>query len=89
MKIKVEDMVFRSRSLEAELSDYEDTALLKRVDEYIALNNKVGAIKLVRMKTGKGLKDAKDFVDARSAAIPYPLSSLPQTHSILRVITVP
>lgn len=38
------------------------------VAELVARGNKIGAIKLVRERTGWGLKEAKDYVDALERA---------------------
>ena len=43
-----------------ELSDEQ----IEEISEALAGGNKIEAIKIYREATGKGLKDAKDFIDA-------------------------
>ena len=54
------------------LASYASRALPPDAAQALARGDKIGAIKLVRAETGLGLKEAKDWVEARAPSAPLP-----------------
>ena len=54
------------------VASYATRALPPDAAQALARGDKIGAIKLVRAESGLGLKEAKDWVEARAPSAPLP-----------------
>lgn len=72
--LRLEIQVYRGPKRLAELAGAFDNAWLSSVQRqyrlvYVQSGNKIGAIKIIREITGKGLKDSKDLVDRGDGSV--------------------
>ncbi|MCP4787907.1 MAG: hypothetical protein GY903_34305 [Fuerstiella sp.] len=62
------------------MTDDSETSIEQQVAEALAAGQKIQAIKIYRDATGKGLKDAKEFIDA---LIPRLIDEDPERYAAL------
>ena len=62
------------------MADETDSSIEQQVAEALAAGQKIQAIKIYRDATGKGLKDAKEFIDA---LIPRLMEEDPERYAAL------